>query len=161
MIGFMQSYKRLDILCRDMNGIGVTGYIEDMDRTVNGARYVSNWDSDYRQLKYYRHIRNQIAHEVNATEENLCSSKDVAWIEEFYQHILRQTDPLAVYYKEVSRLRKNIEVSTKESSKPTARPHISSPVSQSSKKAAPNYGMALIAAITAIAAILVFFHDTF
>lgn len=50
-------------------------------------------------MKYYRHIRNQIAHEVDATEEMICSLEDTIWIEEFYQRILQQTDPLAMYYK--------------------------------------------------------------
>ena len=85
---FMQTYKRLDALCRDMNGIGVTGYIEDMEKAANGSRHVSGWKADYQRLKYYRHIRNQIAHEVDATEEELCSPEDAVWIEEFYQRIL-------------------------------------------------------------------------
>lgn len=95
---FMQSYKRLDNLCRDMNGIGVTGYLEDMNRESGGAFRVAGWREDYRQLKYYRHIRNQIAHENDATEEALCSEEDTDWIEAFHQRILNQTDPLALYY---------------------------------------------------------------
>ena len=71
---FMQAYKRLDALCRDMNGIGVTGYIEDMRKTVNGSLHVSGWNADFQRLKYYRHIRNQIAHEVDVTEEEMYSS---------------------------------------------------------------------------------------
>lgn len=31
-MGFMESYKHLDNLCKDMNGIGVTGYIKDMEQ---------------------------------------------------------------------------------------------------------------------------------
>ena len=96
-MGFMQSYKRLDNLCRDMNGVGVTGYLEDMDRKSGAGLQVTGWWDDYRQLKYYRHIRNQIAHENNATEEGLCSEDDSAWIEAFHQRILDRTDPLALY----------------------------------------------------------------
>lgn len=109
-MGFMQAYKRLDALCRDMNGIGVTGYIEDMEQIANANRFVSGWKADYQKLKYYRHIRNQIAHEVDATEEELCSPEDVAWIEEFHQRILGRIDPLAVYYN-ASCFQKNMEAS--------------------------------------------------
>ena len=123
-MGFMQSYKRLDVLCRDMNGVGVTGYIEDMERIVNGDHYVPGWHSDYQKLKHYRYIRNQIAHEVYATEEDMCSSGDTTWIEEFYQRILWQTDPLAMHYKELSRLRKTEVSLTKEDFKSTAYLHV-------------------------------------
>ena len=97
IMGFMQSYKRLDNLCRDMNGVGVTGYLEDMDRKSGAGLQVTGWWDDYRQLKYYRHIRNQIAHENNATEEGLCSEDDSAWIEAFHHRILDRMDPLALY----------------------------------------------------------------
>lgn len=96
---FMNAYKRLDNLCRDMNGIGVTGYIEGMEQTPNGDYYVSGWNDDYRRLKHYRHIRNQIAHENYADEENMCSDEDEIWIESFYRRIITQNDPLALHYK--------------------------------------------------------------
>ena len=98
-MSFMQSYKRLDVLCRDMNGIGISGYIADMEQLTNGRLFVAGWEEDYRLLKHYRHIRNRIAHDVDATEDALCTAEDAAWIEEFYGHILNQTDPLAVYCK--------------------------------------------------------------
>ena len=69
-MGFMQSYKRLDNLCRDMNGIGVTGYIADMEQVRNGNVYVLDWWEQCRKLKYYRNIRNKIDHENYAIEEN-------------------------------------------------------------------------------------------
>lgn len=102
----MQSYKRLDNLCRDMNGLGVTGYLQDMEQTYDGVT-ILGWKDDYLKLKHYRSIRNQIAHENNASEEILCSLEDTVWIENFYQRILNQTDPLAVYYK------KSLPVSSK------------------------------------------------
>ena len=45
-MGFMQSYKRLDNLCRDMNGVGVTGYLEDMDRKSGAGLQVTGWWDD-------------------------------------------------------------------------------------------------------------------
>lgn len=99
-MGFMESYKHLDNLCKDMNGIGITGYIKDMEQKQNGGFYVAGWKNDYMQLKHYRYIRNQIAHENYADESNMCSAGDTAWLEGFYRRIMEQTDPLALCYKE-------------------------------------------------------------
>ena len=96
-MGFMSAYKHLDTICRDMNGIGVSGYIEDMEANRQGSYAVHGWDSDYRQLKHYRWVRNQIAHEVNAEEENMCTPEDTQWLEDFYQSIMNCSDPLARY----------------------------------------------------------------
>ena len=79
---FMESYKHLDNLCKDMNGIGVTGYIKDMEQEHNGGFYVAGWKNDY------------------ADESNMCSAGDTAWLDEFYRRIMEQTDPLALCYKE-------------------------------------------------------------
>lgn len=100
-MGFMKSYKHLDNLCRDMNGVGVTGYIEDMDKSVNGPYHVPGWQSDYRTLKHYRYIRNRIAHDDDADEDNICCVEDELWLENFYQRIMEQNDPLALYRKSV------------------------------------------------------------
>ena len=96
---FMNSYKRLDNLCRDMNGIGITGYIEDREIAANGAYYVHGWKEDYLQLKRYRHIRNRIAHENDIDEFDICSDQDEIWLRAFYQRIMTQKDPLGLYYK--------------------------------------------------------------
>lgn len=142
---FMQAYKRLDALCRDLNGIGVTGYIEDMEKTAAGSRYVPEWNTDYQRLKHYRHIRNQIAHEVDVTEEEMCSPEDAVWIEEFHQRILQQTDPLAIHYK-ASRPQRNTGFSTEKAFKNMVRP--SNPVPpRSSKSTMPSYIVVLIAGI--------------
>ena len=74
-MGFMESYKYLDNLCKDMNGIGITGYIKDMEQEANGDLHVAGWKKDYLQLKHYRYIRNQIAHENYANERDMCSDK--------------------------------------------------------------------------------------
>lgn len=60
---------------------------------------VGGWEKDYLQLKHYRYIRNQIAHENHAHESDMCSVKDTAWLDEFYQRIIGQTAPLALCYK--------------------------------------------------------------
>ena len=99
-MGYMNSYKRLDNLCRDCGYTnGVSGYIEEMERTYGGTYSVPGWQDDYKNLKHYRWIRNQIAHDNDADEENMCSKEDVQWIENFHQRILDQDDPLAQYHK--------------------------------------------------------------
>lgn len=159
-MGFMQSYKRLDILCRDMNGIGVTGYIEDMEQAVNRVGYVSGWHSDYQKLKHYRYVRNQIAHEVYATEENMCSSEDVAWLEAFYQRILQQTDPLAMQYEKISQVKKPV-VSRKSSNltpQPSVHLYHTAPARRSRKNTVL---VAWIVGIIVFVTVLVFYYCVF
>lgn len=108
---FFQAYKRLDNLCRDTNGVGINGYIEDMENRPNGEYKVTGWKDDYFQLKHYRYVRNRIAHENNAEEVDLCTEEDAAWLDAFYQRILTQTDPLALYFQ-----------STKPKAKPISKP---------------------------------------
>ena len=98
-MSFMKSYKCLDAICRDMNGIGVTGYIEDMERRANGAYIVPNWEADYKKLKHYRWLRNRIAHDVGAEEQDLCIDEDEKWLNDFYKRIIQCDDPLAYYEK--------------------------------------------------------------
>ena len=100
-MGYMTSYKRLDNLCRDMyNGEnGVTAYIEEMERYSYSASSIPGWKSTYDALKHYRYIRNQIAHEEYATEENMTSQADTDWLDNFYQQIMNQSDPLSIRYK--------------------------------------------------------------
>ena len=112
---FFQAYKRLDNLCRDTNGVGINGYIEDMKNRPNGEYKVTGWKDDYFQLKHYRYLRNRIAHENNAEEVDLCTEKDAAWLDAFYQRILTQTDPLALYFQATKPKAKPIP-------KPTAPP---------------------------------------
>lgn len=93
----MNSYKRLDNLCKDMNSKGVSGYLEDMERNPNGNYFIADWKNDYKTLKHYRYIRNKIAHDNYAEEANMCSEEDTVWIENFYRRILNRSDPLALY----------------------------------------------------------------
>ncbi len=97
IMGFMSAYKHLDNLCKDINGKGVTGYIEDMERNNTASFSVSGWQDDYKQLKHYRWVRNQIAHENYADEDNMCRPEDTEWLDNFYNRILNRTDPLAKY----------------------------------------------------------------
>ena len=98
-MGFIESYKHLEKLCGDMlqTQHGISAYIDDMENTPKGSYLVQGWDEDFKRLKHYRWIRNQIAHEPNCTEENMCEYGDAQWIDDFYDRIMNQSDPLAMY----------------------------------------------------------------
>ena len=98
-MGFMNSYKQLDKICRETNDIGVTGYLKDMERKPNGVHCVPGWKNDYYKLKQYRHIRNQIAHETDVDENTICSKEDTAWVDGFYHRMIKGSDPLSLYRK--------------------------------------------------------------
>ena len=150
-MGFMESYKYLDNLCKDMNGIGITGYIKDMEQEPNGDFYVAGWKKDYLQLKNYRYIRNQIAHENYANESDMCSDKDTAWLNEFYQRIMRQTDPLALCYKE-TRFRSSSKVTETRKSPTTQYAQPRPKLRQTEKR--PGTEVMLLIIVVAIAILL-------
>ena len=100
-MGFIESYKHLEKLCGEVmnDDRRISAYIDEMANTPCGSFFVRGWDNDLKQLKHYRWVRNQIAHEPDCTEENMCEPSDVVWIDDFYSRIMNQTDPLAMYRK--------------------------------------------------------------
>lgn len=99
-MGFIESYKHLEKICGEIlnDDRRLSAYIDEMLETPNGAFYVRGWNNDLKQLKHYRWIRNQIAHEPGCSEQNMCEPKDTLWLDDFYSRIMNQTDPLALYY---------------------------------------------------------------
>ena len=100
-MSFIESYKHLDKMCGEVlnDDRRISAYIDEMKNTPRGSYLVRGWDDDLKQLKHYRWIRNQIAHEPNCTEENMCEYGDAQWIDDFYDRIMNQSDPLAMYRK--------------------------------------------------------------
>ncbi len=100
-MGFMDAYKNLEKLCGEMYGQqnGVSAYIDEMKQTPRGSLCVKNWDEDLENLKHYRWVRNQISHEPNCNEVNMCEPYDTVWLEHFHGRIMNQSDPLALYQK--------------------------------------------------------------
>ena len=98
-MGFIDSYKHLEKLCGEVlnDDRRLSAYIEEMENTPNGYRYVSSWNEDLKKLKHYRWVRNQISHEPNCNEANMCEPQDELWLDNFYERIMNQTDPLAQY----------------------------------------------------------------
>lgn len=139
-MGFIDSYKRLEKLCGDVMGCDrpVTAYIDEMKATPRGAYYVAGWGSDLEMLKRYRWIRNQIAHEPGCTEANMCGAGDAAWIDQFYGRIMDQTDPLALYEKEMKRQRaEQAQRSRPESMRPAEKKPSQEPRKRESIEKAP------------------------
>ena len=77
-MGFIDSYKHLEKLCGDMlqTQHGVSAYIAEMESTPNGSYRVQGWVEDLKCLKHYRWVRNQIVHDPNSSEENMCDLSD-------------------------------------------------------------------------------------
>ncbi len=100
-MGFMDSYKRLEKLCGDMLGDErrISAYIDEMYENTEGWDLVDGWESDLKNLKYYRRIRNKLVHEPDAYEEELCDVEDIEWLEDFHYRIIDGEDPLSRYYK--------------------------------------------------------------
>ncbi len=98
-MGFIDSYKRLEKLLSEVYGDnhGISAYIDEMVNTSSGSYYVANWNEDLKQLKHYRWVRNKIVHEPNCSEENMCTSEDIQWINNFYSRIMAANDPLAQF----------------------------------------------------------------
>ncbi len=100
-MSFMDSYKRLDNLCKTFPDYpkGISSYIEVMECS-NQIRYrCMGWSSYYDRLKKYRYIRNQIAHDNGVYEDDLCTIEDEQWLQNFQTRLLNSNDPLALYFK--------------------------------------------------------------
>ena len=98
---FLEAFKRLDKICREMymNEKGVTSYINDMENTPQyESLYIANWNTDLRQLKRLRHLRNQLTHEVGTLNTDMCTQSDIDWLKSFCWRIFNRTDPLALLY---------------------------------------------------------------
>ena len=100
-MSFIESYKHLDKICGEMfeTQYGVSAYIEEMLNNPHGSFLVRGWENDLKQLKHYRWIRNQIVHEPDCYEETMCEAGDYECLDDFYERIINQTHPLAMYRK--------------------------------------------------------------
>ena len=100
---FFEEFKKLEKLCNEIysSHSGVTQYIDDMlNISYYHYRSIPNWNSDLKELKRLRHIRNQIAHEQ--IHVDLCTPADIEWLNDFYKRIFNQTDPLALLHQNIS-----------------------------------------------------------
>ena len=98
-MSFIDSYKRLEKLCSEIYGNGVKSYIEEMSNNPMGSRCVTGWDEDLKKLKHYKWVRNQISHDPDCTEDNMCEFDDAEWLDYFRSRIMSGSDPLTLYRK--------------------------------------------------------------
>ncbi len=96
---FINTYKKLEKLCNDKYNAshGVSLYIEEMASHPKGDLYVKGYSEDLKKLKYYRHLRNRIVHDVDCDEKTLCKKEDEKWLNNFYNRLLKEKDPLSLY----------------------------------------------------------------
>lgn len=157
-MGFLNSYKHLEKLCGEVlnDDRRISAYIDEMTNTPRGAYIVSGWNDDLRQLKHYRWVRNQIAHEPDCMEQNMCEPGDAAWLDNFYSRIMNQTDPLALYAKAVKPRPRAKPAQTPKAETPVPYPQQTSNQEKSSQKTAGWIALFLVAAL-AVATVLLFF----
>ena len=110
VLDYLDSYKRLDQLCRDMfrSKDGVTEYINQMDRVISRINSKQDWRDFYSRLKYQRRLRNNLVHNTGCSE---CTEEDIDEIEYFIELILKQEDPLA-YIRRQQALTKKASIET-------------------------------------------------
>ena len=98
---FFEEYKRLDRLCADLFSCreGVKEYLAQMEQAERqGRALVPSWTADFVSLDHVRWIRNQIAHSPAVLP--ISEEIDIAFIQAFYERILRVQDPLSLLRKE-------------------------------------------------------------
>ncbi len=110
---FFEEFKHLDKLCGELYDVekdGVTSYINDMKSAVQyNCRQIPNWREDLEQLIRLRHIRNNLAHAPGAFDEECCTQKDINWVQDFYERILHQLDPMAILYQKTKEQGQTVE----------------------------------------------------
>ena len=113
-LDYLESYKRLDQLCRDMfrSKDGVTEYINQMDRVISKINSKQDWRNFYSRLKYQRRLRNDLVHNTECLD---CTEEDIDEIEYFFDLILKQEDPLACIRKQQT-LTRHASIQTSDSS---------------------------------------------
>lgn len=113
-LDYLESYKRLDQLCRDMfrSKDGVTEYINQMDRVISRINSKEDWRNFYSRLKYQRRLRNNLVHNTEFSE---CTEEDIDEVEYFFELILKQEDPLACIRKQQT-LTRHASIQTSDSS---------------------------------------------
>ena len=113
-LDYLESYKSLDQLCRDMfrSKDGVTEYINQMDRVISRINSKVDWRNFYSRLKYQRRLRNNLVHSTECSE---CTEEDIDEIEYFFDLILKQEDPLACIRQQQT-LTRHASIQTSDSS---------------------------------------------
>ena len=88
-------------MCKDIYGkshdnkLGVTLYLEDMDRKAyQGVYEVSDRTAEYNRLK---NIRNELAHSRNSFSADICSQEDIDFVRSFHRRISKEKVYLKIF----------------------------------------------------------------
>lgn len=122
-MGFIDTYKHLEKLCGEIldDDRRISAYIDEMIDTPDGRNCVQGWDDDLKNLKHYRWVRNQISHDPDCNESNMCDPEDELWLRRFYSRIMKQTDPLSLYRKAHADFEVTFDVSPADASEPVKK----------------------------------------
>lgn len=94
---FLDEFKSVEIFLNDAYKTqhGVTTYIDKMRDLQIGWDTIPGWKNEFYSLKRVRHIRNFLTHERGISE---CEEEDLYYLEDFYERLLNQEDPIAQLY---------------------------------------------------------------
>ena len=101
-IRFLEEYKRLDKLCRELYNAdkGVTLYIEDMKNESSPYKKDRpEWQSSLKSLIDIRHKRNILTHEPDTLGTDIVSESEILFVKKFRQSILESSDPMSTVIK--------------------------------------------------------------
>ncbi len=89
---FFEEFKSLEKLLNDMYGDihGVKLYIEDMKEN-DGKK----WSPELKELIRLNRLRNHLAHDEGAFNEDCVTKNDILWLKNFHNNILKGADPLS------------------------------------------------------------------
>ena len=98
ILHFLEAYKYLDELCKQIfsSDVGVTKYIEEMEKETQGHFLIKDWDNDYKKLKHMRWLRNQLVHDANSFQKNIVCTDDIEWLKQFESRIINCTDSFSL-----------------------------------------------------------------
>ncbi len=100
-VDFADLYKEVDNFIKDAYSSehGVSEYLRQMEaETLKGRRLLSAWDTDYKELKRLRWIRNQLSHEVGY-DSDITEEFDYDWLKNFRARLYSSSAPLSVLRK--------------------------------------------------------------
>ncbi len=109
-INFLEEYKHLDKLLKDMFGTekGISDYIDTATTTYN-----LQYNSDIKTLKHLRHIRNSLSHDTDTLNAQMCTQADIDWLKDFYQKVYSVSDPLSLILNSKSTTKDIVNINTK------------------------------------------------
>ncbi len=100
---FLNLYIEVDKACCQKFGISTGGLSDYINRLIN-ARFAPGRDEALPKLVKYRNIRNKLAHEGGALENDTEVVKaDLKWLEHFKKSLDRKKDPFSVYLRKARR----------------------------------------------------------